>query len=93
MYATWVLNAGISRRQSNRIYDFCNGQVSILFDPTERSAHFDIVDRMLVIHTMHARCLHTCICPLGGVISDFSVENPPRGTFSKIRQRTSESIT
>ena len=49
--------------------------MSVLLDPTERSAHFDIVDRVRVIHTMHAHCLHTFVCPLGGVISDFSVEN------------------
>ena len=74
----YILNAGITRRKNSiRLgKEFCNGQVGELLDPTERSAHFDIVDGTLVVHTMHAHCLNTCIYPLGGVISDFSVENP-----------------
>ena len=37
------------------------------------------MDGVSVIHTMHVRCLHTCICPFDSVISDFAVENPPPG--------------
>ena len=37
------------------------------------------MDGVSVIHTMHVRCLHTCICPFDSVISDFAVENPPLG--------------
>ena len=57
----------------------CNGQVSQLLDATERWAHFDIVETMLVVYTMHVRCLCTCICPLDSINSDFSVENSPLG--------------
>ena len=35
------------------------------------------MDGVSVIHTMHVRCLLTCICPFDSVISDFAVENPP----------------
>ena len=44
-----------------------------------RTRHFDIVDSVLVVHTMNARCLHTCICPLDGVIQLCPLHAAPQG--------------
>ena len=81
----WAVAAAPGAAQPDWIHNFCNGQVSQLLDPTERWARFDIVGTMLVVGTMHVRCLCTCICPLDSINSDFSVEKfPPGGSSSAV---------
>ena len=62
----WAVAAAPGAAQPNWIHNFCNGQVSQLLDPTERSRCYDAMDGVFVTQTLHVYWHHTCICPLGG---------------------------
>ena len=62
----WAVAAAPSAAQPGWTHNFCNGQVSQLLDPTERSRCYDGMDGVSVTQTLHVYWHHTCICPLGG---------------------------